>query len=212
MKYRFGVFILNINNFIKKIIFYFAVGVGCFVFSYNIFATNSSNENGGQNLNENIEEKDWGKRMGTRKIVTDDMTVLRQKSKKVEIFDEKLNNFVLDMVQTLKEIENGVGLAAVQVGVLKQVIVVDLKNDKDFFVLINPKIVEASKEEEEGIEGCLSFPNKSGKVKRPKHIKVVAQDVKGKEIEIVADGFLARVICHEVDHLEGKVFLDRVEK
>ena len=163
-------------------------------------------------MNENIEEKDWGKRMGTRKIVTDDMTVLRQKSKKVEIFDEKLNNFVLDMVQTLKEIENGVGLAAVQVGVLKQVIVVDLKNDKDFFVLINPKIVEASKEEEEGIEGCLSFPNKSGKVKRPKHIKVVAQDVKGKEIEIVADGFLARVICHEVDHLEGKVFLDRVEK
>ena len=134
--------------------------------------------------------------------------VLKKKSKEIETIDEKLQELIDDMIETMHA-ANGVGLAAVQVGVLKRVVVIDLYDDKGPIVLINPKIVK-QKGEQIVEEGCLSFPNKFGKVSRPMEVTAVALDRDGKEIKIIGKELLAQAICHELDHLDGELFIDKV--
>lgn len=151
--------------------------------------------------------------MGLRNIRLDTDPILRKKSRKVEIVDDKIKQLVEDMFETMYH-SNGVGLAAVQVGVLKQVIVIDVSEideDNEKYVLINPEIVKESGEQIVD-EGCLSFPHLFGKVRRPCKVTVRALDENGKKQEIKASGLLAQAISHEVDHLNGIVFIDKVEE
>lgn len=126
-----------------------------------------------------------------------------------EVTKMTIRNKILinDMLDTMYE-EGGVGLAAPQVGILKQIVVIDIGDGP--IVLINPKIVEESGEQT-GDEGCLSVPGKAGTVTRPYYVKVRAQDEDMEEIEIEGEELLARAICHEVDHLEGRMYVELVE-
>jgi peptide deformylase len=148
------------------------------------------------------------RKMAIRTIRTEGDEILKKKSKPVEVVDDKIKELVRDMFETLKKYD-GVGLAAVQVGILKQVVVIDLGEEGKQYVLINPEIVST-----EGIqtveEGCLSFPNKFAKIERPEKVKVRAIDEKGKTVEISGKGLLAQAICHELDHLKGEVFIDKI--
>lgn len=135
--------------------------------------------------------------------------ILKKKSRPVEVIDEKIQELIKDMIETMHKYD-GVGLAAVQVGVLKKVVVIDTYEEgSPVYVLINPEILE-EKGAREVEEGCLSFPNKFAKVIRPEKVKVKALNEKGEEIIIKANGLLAQAICHEVDHLNGKVFVDKM--
>jgi len=134
--------------------------------------------------------------------------ILKKKSKEVEQIDEKLLTLIDDMIETMHS-ANGVGLAAVQVGVLKRVVVIDLYDDNGPIVLINPRIIK-QKGEQIVEEGCLSFPNQFGKVSRPMEVTAVALDRDGKEIKVTGKELLAQAICHELDHLEGNLFIDKV--
>ena len=147
--------------------------------------------------------------MAIREIRMQDDEILRKKSKEVTVFDEKLEELLDDMVDTMHE-NNGVGLSAVQVGILKRVIVVDIYDGNEPLKIVNPKIVK-SKGEKECDEGCLSFPNEFAKVLRPEEVSVEGFDSKGKKIKIKAKGLLAQALCHEIDHLEGVLFIDRME-
>ena len=133
---------------------------------------------------------------------------LRKKSKKVEVIDEKIKELIQDMIETLHKYD-GVGLAAVQVGILKQIVIIQEAADKPIYVIINPEIISQS-----GVqvveEGCLSFPNKFAKIERPEKIKIRAMDENGKKVEIIGKGLLAQAISHEIDHLNGKVFIDKI--
>lgn len=126
-----------------------------------------------------------------------------------EVTKMTIRNKILinDMLDTMYE-EGGVGLAAPQVGILKQIVVIDIGDGP--IVLINPKIVEESGEQT-GDEGCLSVPGKAGTVTRPYYVKVRAQNEDMEEIEIEGEELLARAICHEVDHLEGRMYVELVE-
>lgn len=132
--------------------------------------------------------------------------ILRKKSRRVEKIDERILQLLDDMAETMYK-ENGAGLAAPQVGILKRVIVVDIGDG--LIKLINPEIVE-QEGEEQGEEGCLSVPDIIGEVKRPYKVKVKGLNELGEEIEIKATGFLARAFCHEIDHLDGILFIDKV--
>lgn len=154
--------------------------------------------------------------MAIRKIVVEHDFDLRSEpvlhSNCIEItsFDSKLEGLINDLIETLHSCgENAVGLAAPQVGILEKLAVIEF--EKKIYVLINPKIIEEVGSEA-GIEGCLSYPNKWALVERPKFIKVETHDEKGNLKTVEADGFLARVFCHEIDHLYGKVFLDKASK
>ena len=118
-----------------------------------------------------------------------------------------MQDLIDDMFETLYE-ENGVGLAAPQVGILKRIVVIDTTGE-DPLLLINPKILETSGEQD-GYEGCLSVPGKSGKVTRPNYVKAFAYDENMEPFEIEGTELLARAICHEVDHLEGHLYVERV--
>ena len=144
--------------------------------------------------------------MGERRIITNDDEFLHKKSKAVEKFDEKLSVLIDDMIETLHKKEDAVGLAAVQIGILKDVIVIDV--GQGVLEIVNPSIVEKKGEQIE-YEGCLSYPEIYKKVKRPAYVKVKAYDRNGKEYTIEGEGLLARALCHEIDHLNGIVFLDR---
>lgn len=146
--------------------------------------------------------------MSLRKIVTDDLSFLSKKSKPIVEFDDKLFVLLDDMIETLHSMKNAVGLAAVQIGVLKCVVVIDV--GEGVIELINPKIVEKKGEQNE-VEGCLSFPGVQKRVKRPSFVVVEAFNRKGEKITVKGEGLLARALCHEVDHLNGIVFLDRAE-
>jgi peptide deformylase len=126
----------------------------------------------------------------------------------VDKIDEKIKVLVEDMIETMHEAD-GVGLAAVQVGILKRVIVYDIYDDTGAKALINPEIIEESGEQID-VEGCLSLPNRNGEVLRPKKVVVKGMDIKGNNVEIVAEDLLARVFCHEIDHLNGILFIDKV--
>ncbi len=131
---------------------------------------------------------------------------LRKKSKTVTKIDDRIKELVEDMKETLAA-EEGVGLAAPQVGVLKRVIIVDDGNG--VFEIINP-VISNSQGSQIGVEGCLSLLPKSGYVDRPKTLTVNGLNLAGEAIKIDAEDFLARIVCHEVDHLEGVLFTDKV--
>lgn len=120
----------------------------------------------------------------------------------------KLKELVEDMYETMYEAE-GVGLAAPQVGILKRIVVIDV--DGTPYTMVNPKILEVSKDTQDGSEGCLSVPGKAGVVIRPAFVKAEAWDENMEHYVVEADGYLARAICHEVDHLEGIVYVDKVD-
>lgn len=145
--------------------------------------------------------------MAIRKIVTIGDETLTKKCRQVENIDDRLITLLDDMAETLKSV-SGVGLAAPQVGVLKRVAVVDV--GEGVIELINPKITRSSKETESDCEGCLSVPEKWGYVERPKKVTVRAIDRNGKEFSVTGEGLLARAFCHELDHLDGKLFIDKV--
>ncbi len=147
--------------------------------------------------------------MALRTIRTDDDPVLRKLSRKVEKFDERLKQLVDDMLETMYEAD-GIGLAAPQIGVLRRIIVIDLYDDAGHGVYINPEITKQSGEQFE-IEGCLSLPGVSGRVKRPQTVSVRYQDLTGTVCQRSADGLLARAFCHEIDHLNGVLFSDKAE-
>lgn len=143
-----------------------------------------------------------------REIIKEGDEVLRKKCHRVEKFDEKLHALLDDMYETMQE-ANGVGLAAPQVGILRRIAVVDVGGGK--IELVNPEIIKESGEQT-GDEGCLSFPGKWGEVTRPMKVTVKAQDRYGKEFKIKGTELLARAFCHEIDHLDGVVFIDKVNK
>lgn len=140
-----------------------------------------------------------------RKIGED---VLRKKSKTVDVFDNKLKILIEDMLDTMYEAE-GVGLAAPQVGILKKIVVIDIGDETGVHVLINPEITSKSGSQI-GDEGCLSVPGVFEEVERPNIVTVKAQNENGENITLTGEGFLARAICHELDHLEGTLFVDKV--
>lgn len=147
--------------------------------------------------------------MAIRNIRLEGDEILKKVSKPVDEINEKILTLIEDMFETMYA-QNGVGLAAVQVGVLKRVIVIDLgEEDGERYVLINPKIIK-TKGSQEMEEGCLSFPNKFAKVIRPKEVVVEALNEKGEKITIKGKDMLAQAIMHEVDHLEGEVFIDKI--
>lgn len=146
--------------------------------------------------------------MAIRNVRLEDDEILRKKTRKVENIDDKIRELVDDMIETMHS-QDGVGLAAPQVGVLKRVVVIDLYDDKGPYVLINPEIIK-EKGEQEVDEGCLSFPNKFAKVVRPAEVTVKALDRDGKEYKLKGKGLLAQAISHEFDHLEGILFVDKM--
>ena len=146
--------------------------------------------------------------MAIRNIREEGDEILKKKSKEVEKIDEKLQILIDDMIETMHKYD-GVGLAAVQVGILKRILVIDLYDEKPIIKLINPVIVK-TKGEQEVDEGCLSFPNKYAKVKRPKEIVVEGLNEHGQKIKIVGTDLLAQALAHEIDHLDGKLFVDKM--
>lgn len=143
--------------------------------------------------------------MAIRNVVTVGDPILRKTSRKVERFDERLWRLLDDMKDTMYKAE-GVGLAAVQVGILKRVVVVDVGDG--LLELINPEIVETSGEIED-VEGCLSVPGQNGVVKRPEYCKIRAQNRKGVWRFYEGTGLKARCFCHEIDHLDGIIYTDK---
>lgn len=148
--------------------------------------------------------------MAIRRVRTDDDPILRKISKEVTVFDERLAELVEDMIETMHE-SDGIGIAAPQVGVLKRaVIVMDPEEEEPLpIVLINPVILEQEGEQCKE-EGCLSLPGKTGTVIRPTKVRITYRDVEGKNCETEAEGDLVRVICHEIDHLNGVLFSDKI--
>lgn len=145
--------------------------------------------------------------MAIRKVRELGDEVLTKKCKEVPKMTIRNKILVNDMLDTMYE-EGGVGLAAPQVGILKRIVVIDIGDGP--IVLVNPKIVEESGEQT-GDEGCLSVPGKAGAVTRPYYVKVQAQNEDMEDIEIEGEELLARAICHEVDHLEGRMYVELVE-
>ena len=135
-------------------------------------------------------------------------SVLNKKCKEVKAVNDRTKVLIEDMIDTMRE-ANGVGLAAPQIGVLKRIVVIEIEPE-NVYVLINPVILEQYGEQE-GYEGCLSVPGKSGIVKRPNHVKVKAFDIDMNEYTLEGEGLLARAICHECAHLEGELYVDLVE-
>lgn len=146
--------------------------------------------------------------MAIRSIREEGDEILKKKSREVDVVDDKIRELLDDMVETMHKY-NGVGLAAVQVGILKRVIVIDLYDEKGPIKLVNPVIVR-EKGEQDVEEGCLSFPNKYARMIRPKEVTVEALDENGKKVKIHAKDLLAQALCHEVDHLNGITFVDRM--
>lgn len=149
--------------------------------------------------------------MAIRKIRYEGDEILRKISKKVENFNENIIELLKDMGETMHK-EGGLGLAAPQVGILKRAIVIDI--GEGIIELINPEVIE-EKGEQLVIEGCLSVPSVDGRpiqaeLKRPKWVMVKAQDIEGKEITIEGSNLLAQVLSHEIDHLNGILFIDKI--
>lgn len=144
--------------------------------------------------------------MAVRRIRKDDDEILLKISKKVNNIDNRIITLLDDMAKTMYD-NDGVGLAAVQVGVLRRVVTIDIKDTNGLLELINPEITYREGEQE-NTEGCLSLPGIFGDVKRPQKVTVKALNREGKEIEIKAKGLLSVALCHEIDHLDGKLFKD----
>ena len=145
--------------------------------------------------------------MALRTIVLSEDPVLRKKSRPVDEVNDKIRQLLDDMAETMYHSKIGAGLAAPQVGVLKRLVVIDMGDG--LIKLVNPKLVEAEGEQEV-IEGCLSVPNRWGKLKRPYRVKVEALNEKGEPVTYEAVGDKAKCFCHEIDHLDGILFVDKV--
>lgn len=148
--------------------------------------------------------------MALRNIRKDEDPILRKNSRKVEALDRRTQILIDDMFETMYD-AGGVGLAAVQVGILKQVIVIDTEEPGEKLVLINPEII-AAEGEQCTPEGCLSLPGKAGYVRRPEKVTVRAMDREGNVYEKTGTGLLAKAFCHEIDHLSGVLFSDKVDR
>ena len=151
--------------------------------------------------------------MAIRKILKFPDQDLRIKAKPVETFDEKLKTLTDDMLETMHSV-NGIGLAATQIGVAKQVAVIDISPEKNEpLVIVNPaiQILDPSKKEDYD-EGCLSVPGFFEKISRPSDIKLTYQDLNGKKQEIKPEGLLTKVVQHELDHLNGRLFVDHISE
>lgn len=133
-------------------------------------------------------------------------TILRKKSKVVKIIDEKTQILLADMADTMYQ-ANGVGLAAPQIGILKKLVVIDV--GEGLIKLINPVVLERSGEQQD-MEGCLSIPDISGEVLRPQKVRIKAQDENEDYFELEGTDLLARAFCHELDHLDGILFIDKI--
>jgi peptide deformylase len=165
--------------------------------------------------------------MPLRTIVTLPDPILRRKARPVTQFDAGLQTLIDDMIETMRAAP-GVGLAAPQVGISEQLAVIEYAEDEDegdedldeskppkpkrLFVIINPEIVKPSEEMVAGVEGCLSIPGLVGEVERHQSLQIKALNRHGKPVKIKADGWLARIFQHEIDHLNGVVFPDRASK
>lgn len=136
----------------------------------------------------------------------DNNEFLRKKSKEVKVIDEKIKEILSDMAETMYH-ENGVGLAAPQVGILKRLAVIDV--GEGLIKLINPVIIKESGQQQD-LEGCLSIPGITGEVVRPQKVRVRAQNENGDFFELEGEGLLARAFCHELDHLDGTLFIDKM--
>lgn len=149
--------------------------------------------------------------MAVKPVLTIQDERLYKVSDPVTKFDKGLRDLVRDMFDSMAA-EGGVGLAAVQIGILKRVLVIDLV-EKGFIkgAFINPRLLEASKDMQDGEEGCLSVPGLSAELKRPKWVKIGYQDMSGNEKVVEGEMLLARAFLHEMDHLDGKVFVDQLE-
>jgi len=154
--------------------------------------------------------------MAVREILQIGHPVLRQRSHKIAHFDAALSSLVDDMIETMHAAP-GVGLAAPQIGVSRRLIVVEMPDDEDYpnpgerWVVCNPEVVRTSRETEPGQEGCLSVAGYVGMVERPVSAIIRGQDIKGKKLRVKAEGFLARAFLHEIDHLNGVLYVDRAE-
>ena len=154
--------------------------------------------------------------MTIREITHFPEEVLRKEAETVEIFDDDLQSLIDDMIETMR-VAPGVGLAAPQIGVSKRVIVVEFGSEDDetipkqLYVVVNPEIEKRSEETVEGIEGCLSVPGVVGEVDRSEIVTVSGRDAKGKKIRIRAQGWLARIFQHEIDHINGVLYTDRAD-
>mgnify|MGYP001400557116 FL=1 len=152
--------------------------------------------------------------MSQRKIVIEPDPILRKKSESLEKVDDKIREFLDDMLETMYAAP-GIGLAAVQVGILKRIIVIDISKDKEKknpLFLINPEIIFRSKKTSIYEEGCLSLPGHFAEIERPAECQIKFVDYNGKEKELTANGLLATCIQHEVDHLNGVLFIDYLSK
>ena len=143
--------------------------------------------------------------MALRKILTEGNPTLNKVCRPVTVFDDRIATLIDDMKETVIH-ANGVGLAAPQVGVLRRVVVVDLGDE--IVELVNPRILE-QEGEQDGLEGCLSVPDRFGLVKRPERVKVEAQDRHGDWFEYEGEGLIARCFCHELEHLDGHLYTER---
>ena len=146
--------------------------------------------------------------MGLRKILTTEEPALHKVCRPVDKFDRRLHKLLDDMHETLAE-ANGVGLAAPQIGILRRVVIVD--TGEEILELVNPELLETDGEQE-GAEGCLSVPGKYGLVKRPYYARVRAQDRSGEWFEAEGEELIARCFCHELDHLDGIVYTEVMER
>ena len=149
--------------------------------------------------------------MAIRKIIEIGNEKLRKTAKPVERFDLRLRLLIKDMADTMYRAE-GVGLAGPQVGILRRAVVIDCSEQQnELLVLINPEIVE-TEGEQTGPEGCLSVPGRRGIVTRPNKVTVRAQNLAGEWFRKTGEGLLARAMCHEIDHLDGILYVDKMEK
>ena len=147
--------------------------------------------------------------MAIRNLRYEGDEILSKKSREIEVIDDRIKELDEDMFDTMHKFD-GLGLEGVQVCVLKRIIVIDLYDDVSKFCLINPVIVEKSKETVEIEEGCLSYPNQFGKVVRSVKVKVKALDLDGKKVTLEGEGLLAQALQHEIDHLDGETFKSKI--
>ncbi len=147
--------------------------------------------------------------MALREIVKYGDDILRKKCRPVTAFDEKLHILLDDMAETLTKAE-GAGLAAPQVGMLRRAVIIDVHDGRGVIELINPEIIETDGVQN-GNEGCLSLPGEWHEVERPFKVTVKAQDRNGEEFTMTGEGLLARAFCHELDHLDGVLFIDKAK-
>lgn len=144
--------------------------------------------------------------MAVRQLRIDDDPILRKKSRVIEEINDKIQTLILDMIETMKEAD-GVGLAAPQIGILKRMVIIDI--GKGPVTFINPTIIKSEGEVSDE-EACLSLPERSGFVNRPQSLVVEAMDSKGTIFQLECTDLLARAVCHELDHLDGILFIDHV--